>query len=116
MFYGLAGLACGRYEAHVTVTNTVTTIVFIPEFEIEVPVTTTTTASTSAAGRLWGLVLGFGIETEDMMFDWPVRWGLEYRFTNFETWRFAALGQDFVINPDVHEIRLRLVVPFNALQ
>jgi len=113
--YGLAGLACGHFTASVSVTNSVMTFVFDPETESVITVTTITAGQADVAKTLWGFVLGVGIETEDKLLHWPVRWGLEYRYTNFQTWNFTALGQAFSVNPDVQDIRLRLIVPFNAV-
>ncbi len=109
------GLAGGQYEAEVTVTdsNTVTMVVGEGEGRQQTTTTTTTTGRAERDKRLWGLTIGGGFETELNVFAFPVRWGLEYRYTDFEKWNFTALGQSFSIEPEVQEVRVRFVVPLN---
>lgn len=112
LVFGVAGLAGGQYEAKVAVTTTSSTIVFVDE-EIPVTITTTTTGNAERDKRLWGYTLGGGFETEITAFAVPARLGLEYRYTDFREWDFVALGQAFSIDPDVQEVRARLIVPIN---
>ncbi len=113
LLFAVAGIAGGQYEAKVSATGTSITFVFDDESETLIPVATTTTQPVERDKRLWGFTVGGGFETELNGFSFPARLGLEYRYTDFETWNFVALGQAFSIDPQVHEIRARFIVPIN---
>ncbi len=106
LFFAVAGLAGGQYKAKVTTT----TITFDNQFEVPVPITVT--SSSKRNKRLWGFTVGAGFEREGTLRGRDIRWGMEYRFTDFQDWNFTVAGQAFNIDPEVHEMRFRLVVPF----
>ncbi len=111
LFFAVAGLAGGQYKAKVTTTNTTIQLVFDDEEGFNL-VTTTTTGRTTRNKRLLGYTLGAGFEREGTLRGRDIRWGMEYRFTDFQEWNFTAAGQSFTINPEVHELRFRITVPF----
>lgn len=111
LFFAVAGLTGGQYRAEVTATSTTTMTILVDE-EIEQTVTTTTTASSNREKRLWGFTVGAGFETNGQIAGVPVRWGLEYRFSDFNGWDFMVAGQPFGFDPQVHDARFRIVVPF----
>ena len=112
LFFAVAGLAGGQYRAKVTTTTTTTQITFDDETEEIITVTNTVAASTKRNKRLWGYTVGAGFEREGTLRGRNIRWGVEYRFTDFQEWDFTAAGQVFKIDPQVHELRFRFVVPF----
>lgn len=110
LLFGVAGLAGGQYKAKVKTTATTTQVIFDDEEEFSL-VTTTMTAGTTRNKRLWGYTVGAGFEREGQLNGRDVRWGMEYRFTDFEDWNLMFQGQKFSFDPEVHELRFRLVVP-----
>lgn len=68
------------------------------------------TQTTSREKRLWGFTIGVGV---DAFIFGDILTGFEYRFTNFETWDFVALGDNFSVQEDLHEIRGRIAIPIN---
>ena len=93
--------------------NTVLTFDFDNDEVLQV-VATTITTNTNRNKRLWGFTLGAGFEREGTLRGRDIRWGMEYRFTDFQDWTFNVAGQSFSIDPEVHELRFRLVVPFQG--
>ncbi len=110
LLFAVAGISGGQYKAKVTATNTVLTLNF--DDEVPVVVATTTTTNTKRNKRLFGLTVGAGFERDGTIRGRDIRWGMEYRFTDFQEWNFTAGGQAFSIDPEVHEMRFRIVVPF----
>jgi len=111
LVFAVGGLAGGQYEAEVTATGTTMTLNF--DDEVQQVVTTTVTTGRKLDKRLWGYTLGGGFEREVTAFARPVRFGMEYRYTNFEQWNFSVAGQGFSIDPEVQEVRFRFSVPIN---
>lgn len=112
LVFGVVGLAGGQYEADITASTSSVTFVLNDEEQL-VPVVSTSTARVNKDKRLWGLTLGGGFETSINAFAFPIRLGVEYRYTDFEQWNFVAVGHAFSIEPEVHEVRFRLIVPIN---
>lgn len=111
LIFAVAGLTGGQYRAEVTTTSTTTMTILVDE-EIQQTVTTTTTASSNQEKRLWGYTVGAGFETNGQIAGVAIRWGLEYRFSDFNDWDFTVAGQPFGFDPQVHDIRFRVVAPF----
>ncbi len=112
LFFAVAGLAGGQYKAKVRTTATTTQLVFDDQTESLITVTNTVTTRTNRNKRLWGFTLGAGFEREGTLRGRDIRWGMEYRFTDFQDWDFTVAGQAFTIDPQVHELRFRITVPF----
>lgn len=110
LLFGVAGLTGGQYKAKVTTTATTTQVIFDDEEEFTL-ITTTTTNATKRNKRLWGYTVGAGFEREGQLNGRNIRWGMEYRFTDFEDCDFSFQGQKFSFDPEVHELRFRLVMP-----
>jgi opacity protein-like surface antigen len=110
LFFAVAGVSGGQYKAKVTASNTVLTMNF--DDEVPVVVATTTTTNSTRNKRLLGFTVGAGFEREGAIRGREIRWGMEYRFTDFQEWKFNVGGQAFNIDPEVHEMRFRIVVPF----
>ena len=115
LFFAVAGLSGGQYRAEVTATSTTTTVRFDDD-EVEQTVTTTVSSSSNRNKRLWGYTIGAGFEREGTIRNRDIRWGMEYRFTDFQDWDFTVAGQAFNIDPEVHELRFRFVVPFQRAE
>ena len=115
LFFAVAGLSGGQYRAEVTATSSTTMRVEVDE-EVFQNVTTTLATSSNRNKRLWGYTIGAGFEREGTIRGRDIRWGMEYRFTDFEDWNFTVAGQAFNIDPEVHELRFRLVVPFQRAE
>lgn len=111
LLFAVAGLTGGQYRAEVTATSTTTMVIDFDD-EIQQTVTTTTTTSSNRNKRLWGFTVGAGFETTGQLAGQPIRWGAEYRFSDFEDWNFTVAGQSFNIDPQVHDLRFRVVLPF----
>lgn len=109
LVFGIFGVAFAQYTVDVGVTQTNT--MFIDDNEVQFTINNTTTFSIKDSEVLQGWTLGGGFESQRVWFDHPVRIGAEYRYTDFETWRFSDQGQTFAIEPEVQEVRLRLVIP-----
>jgi opacity protein-like surface antigen len=116
LFFAVAGLSGGQYRAEVTATSSTTMRVEVDEEEVFQNVTTTLATSSNRNKRLWGYTIGAGFEREGTIRGRDIRWGMEYRFTDFEDWNFTVAGQAFNIDPEVHELRFRLVVPFQRAE
>jgi len=114
LFFAVAGLSGGQYKAEVTATSSTTMRVEVDE-EVFQNVTTTVATSSNRNKRLWGFTVGAGFEREGTIRGQDIRWGMEYRFRDFEDWDFTVAGQAFNIDPEVHELRFRLVVPFQRV-
>ncbi len=112
LIFGVAGLAGGQYNADITVTTTSVTMDFNDNEEI-VTIVSTSSAQVEKDERLWGFTIGGGFETETNAFAIPVRFGAEYRYTDFQEWNFVAAGHAFAMEPKVQEIRFRLIIPIN---
>jgi len=115
LFFAVAGLSGGQYRAEVTATSTTTTVRFDDD-EVEETVTSTVSSSSNRNKRLWGYTIGAGFEREGTIRNRDIRWGMEYRFTDFQDWDFTVAGQAFNIDPEVHELRFRFVVPFQRAE
>jgi opacity protein-like surface antigen len=116
LFFAVAGLSGGQYRAEVTATSSTTMRVEVDEEEVFQNVTTTLATSSNRNKRLWGYTIGAGFEREGTIRNRDIRWGMEYRFTDFQDWDFTVAGQAFNIDPEVHELRFRFVVPFQRAE
>lgn len=108
LFFAVAGLSGGQYKAKVTTTS----VTFDQQSESTITVTT----GSNRNKRLWGYTIGAGFEREGTIRNRDIRWGMEYRFTDFQDWDFTVAGQAFNIDPEVHELRFRFVVPFQRAE
>jgi opacity protein-like surface antigen len=108
LFFAVAGLSGGQYKAKVTTTS----VTFDQQSESTITVTT----GSNRNKRLWGYTIGAGFEREGVIRNRDIRWGMEYRFTDFQDWDFTVAGQAFNIDPEVHELRFRFVVPFQRAE
>lgn len=118
LIYGLAGLASGNFTAKVTTAGTLTNVTTFIEIEDEgvVPVVSTIGVpgvNVEESKRLWGFTVGGGIETEVNIFDQAMRIGAEYRYSNYNEWDLVVAGHLFEIDPEIHELRFRAVIPIN---
>lgn len=111
LLFGVAGLTGGQYRAEVTATSTSTMVIDFDD-EVQQVVTTTTATSSNRNKRLWGFTVGGGFETTGQLAGQEIRWGAEYRFSDFEDWRFTVGSQNFKIEPQVHDLRFRVVLPY----
>lgn len=111
LLFAVAGLTGGQYRAEVTATSTTTMVIDFDE-EFQQVVTTTTATSSNRNKRLWGFTVGAGFETTGQIAGQQVRWGAEYRFSDFEDWNFTVAGQSFNVDPQVHDLRFKVVLPF----
>jgi opacity protein-like surface antigen len=89
-------------------------LVFVEDEELVV-VTNRTVTSTRRNKRLQGYSVSAGFEKERMLPGREVRWGAEYRFTDFQEWNFTAGNQRLSVDPRVHDVRFRIVFPFQSL-
>ena len=116
----VVGATGANFSAKVTQTTTTmnveirNAVVTLKEYydygEPTLPVTTTRESKVSK--RLWGFTVGGGI---DFFLSRNIIAGIDYRFTNFESWNFEALGLQFNVNENVHEARFRLSVPLSTI-
>lgn len=118
LLYGLAGLASGNFKAEVTTAGTLANVTTFIEIEDEgvVPVVSTIGVPgvrVEESKRLWGFTVGGGIETEVNIFAQAMRIGAEYRYSNYNEWDLVVAGHLFEIEPEIHELRFRAVIPIN---
>lgn len=109
LLFGVVGLAGGQYKAKVSTNVTTMTMIFDEE---PINITTVTPVTGTREERLWGYTIGAGFEQEGAIGSTPVRWGIEYRYTDFGEWDFNIAGQPFSVEPKVHDLRFRAVFPF----
>lgn len=118
LLYGLAGITSGNFTAEVTTQGTVASMTTFIEIDDEGVIPIVTTIATPGiqveeSKRLWGFTVGGGIEKDVNLFAQPIRIGVEYRYSDFNEWDLVVAGQLFEIDPEIHELRFRAVVPFN---